>query len=43
MLRKGQKSLRMVEYGGGVHNKKFSVVLLDAAMDSFEDAIDVLK
>jgi hypothetical protein len=43
MLRKGQENLRIVEYGGGVHNKKYSVVLLDAAMDNFEDAIDMLK
>jgi hypothetical protein len=39
----GQENLRIVEYGGGVHNKKYSVVLLDAAMNNFEDAIDLLK
>jgi len=39
----GQENLRIVEYGGGVHNKKYSVVLLDAAMNNFEDAIDLLN
>jgi hypothetical protein len=43
MLLKGKKSLRMVEYGGGSHNYKFSIVLLDGAMNNFEDLIDLLK
>ena len=43
MLRKGQKYLRLVEYGGGVHNYKYSIVLLDDAMNKFEDLIDMLK
>jgi hypothetical protein len=43
MLKKGQESLRIVEYGGGVHNKKYSIMLLDSAMDNFEDAIDLLN
>ncbi len=43
MLKAGQENLRIVEYGGGVHNKKYSVMLLDSAMDNFEDAIDLLS
>ncbi len=43
MLRKGQGSLRTVEYGGGVHNKKYSIILLDSALNNFEDVIDLLK
>ncbi|MBW2143994.1 MAG: hypothetical protein JRG75_06325 [Deltaproteobacteria bacterium] len=43
MLRKGQKNLRLVENGGGVHNYKYSIVLLDDAMNNFEDLIDLLK
>ena len=43
MLRKGQKNLRLIEYGGGVHNYKYSIVLLDDAMNNFEDLIDLLK
>jgi nitrate/TMAO reductase-like tetraheme cytochrome c subunit len=39
----GQENLSIVEYGGGVHNKKYSVVLLDAAIDNFEDLIDYLN
>ena len=43
MLQKGQKNLRLVEYGGGVHNQKYSVMLLDEAMNNLEDLIDVLN
>lgn len=43
MLKEGQENLHIVEYGGGVHNKKYSIVLLDAAMNNFEDAIDLLS
>jgi hypothetical protein len=42
MLKQGQEYMSLVEYGGGVHNKKYSVMLLDEAMNSFEDAIDLL-
>ncbi len=42
MLKEGREYLSLVEYGGGVHNKKFSVMLLDNAMNNFEDAIDLL-
>ena len=43
MFAAGQENLRIVEYGGGVHNKKYSVMLLDVAMNNFEDAIDLLS
>ncbi len=43
MLRQGQENMRIVEYGGGVHNNKYSIVLLDTAMNNFEDAIDLLS
>jgi hypothetical protein len=42
MVKEGQENMRIVEYGGGVHNKKYSVMLLDEAMNNFEDAIDLL-
>ena len=42
ILEKGRDHLRIVEYGSGVHNKKYSIMLLDAAMNNFEDAIDLL-
>jgi hypothetical protein len=43
MLQKGQKNLRLVEYGGGVHNQKYSIMLLDDAMNNLEDLIDLLN
>jgi hypothetical protein len=42
MITLGQENMNIVEYGGGVHNKKYSVILLDDAMNKFEDAIDLL-
>ena len=43
MLKNGQENLRIVNGGGGVHNKKFSVYLIDVAIENFEDATDMLK
>ncbi len=43
MLKLGQESMQIVEFGGGVHNQKYSIMLLDDAMNKFEDAIDLLK
>jgi hypothetical protein len=42
LLKEGRGYMHLVEYGGGVHNKKYSVMLLDEALNSFEDAIDLL-
>ena len=42
MVKQGEEGLSIVEYGGGVHNKKYSIMLIDAALTSFEDAIDSL-
>jgi len=39
LLKDGQENLRIVDAGGGVHNKKFSVLLIDIAIENFEDAI----
>jgi hypothetical protein len=43
LLKEGQENMHIVEYGGGVHNKKYSIILLDSAMDNFEDTIDLLS
>ncbi len=43
LFAEGQGNVQIVQYGGGVHNKKYSVVLLDAAMNNFEDLIELLK
>jgi hypothetical protein len=42
MLKEGQENLRTVEYGNGIHNKKYSIILIDSALNSFEDIIDYL-
>ena len=42
LLKEGREYMNLVEYGGGVHNKKYSVMLLDEAMNNFEDAIDLI-
>ena len=43
MLREGQENLRIIDAGGGVHNQKYSIMLIDAAMKNFEDVIDYLE
>ncbi len=43
MMREGQENLRIVKYGGGVHNMKYAVILLDSAMNNFEDVLDLLR
>jgi hypothetical protein len=43
MLQEGQQNLKMVQFGNGVHNKKYALYLLDAAMIRFEDALDYIE
>ncbi|TES93279.1 MAG: hypothetical protein E3J94_01670 [Desulfobacteraceae bacterium] len=43
MLKEGKENLNIVEFGNGVHNKKYSIMLIDAAINRFEDMIDYLK
>jgi hypothetical protein len=43
MFKEGQENMQVVEAGGGVHNQKYSIQLLDSAMSRFEDAIDLVK
>ncbi len=43
MLKQGQDNLRIVEYGNGVHNRKYAMMLLDAAMNNFEDLVEDLE
>jgi hypothetical protein len=42
MLKQGRTDLSIVQFGNGVHNKKYSMMLLDAALTNFEDVIDEL-
>lgn len=43
MLKKGRADMHIVQFGNGVHNKKYSIMLIDAAINSFEDMIDYLE
>jgi len=43
MLKEGQENLNIVKFGNGVHNKKYSIMLIDAALNRFEDMIDSLE
>ena len=43
MLERGRENLNIVLFGNGVHNKKYSMLLIDAAITSFEDLIDYLE
>jgi hypothetical protein len=40
MVAEGQGNIQIVVAGGGVHNKKYSVLLLDIAMEKFDNAIE---
>jgi hypothetical protein len=42
MLKQGREDLKIVQFGNGVHNKKYSMMLLDAALTNFEDLLDEL-
>ena len=43
LLDKGQKTLDIVEFGNGVHNKKYSIMLIDEAMNSIYAVLDTLE
>jgi len=43
MLKEGQDNLNIVKFGNGVHNKKYSIMLIDAAISRFEDMTDFLE
>jgi formate-dependent nitrite reductase cytochrome c552 subunit len=43
MIKQGREDLNIVQFGNGVHNKKYSMMLLDAALTNFEDLIDELE
>jgi hypothetical protein len=43
MLKQGQGYIDMVRYGNGVHNKKYSIMLIDAAISSFEEVMDYVE
>jgi hypothetical protein len=43
MLNEGRENLNIVKFGNGVHNKKYSIMLIDAAITHFENMMDYLE
>ena len=43
MLSNGRENLNIVKFGNGVHNKKYSIMLIDAAITHFENMIEYLE
>jgi len=43
MLNEGRQNLTTVQFGNGVHNKKYAIFLLDAAITRFEDVIGFIE
>ncbi len=43
MISEGRKYLDIVRFGNGVHNKKYSIMILDEAFAKFEEAIEVIE
>ncbi len=43
LMEKGRKSLDIVEFGNGIHNKKYSIMLIDDALTSFETVLDEVE
>lgn len=42
MIAAGRELLNIVRVGNGVHNKKYSIMILDEAIANFEDTIDLI-
>jgi len=42
MLSEGREFMNTVKYGGGVHNNRYSIMLLDLAMNNFEEIVNLL-
>ncbi len=43
MLGEGQENLKIVQAGGGVHNKKYSALLIDTAIERFDLILEDLE
>ena len=43
MIAKGSELVNIVRFGNGVHNKKYSITIIDGAFGYFEDSIDLLE
>jgi len=42
-IERGRDYLNIIEFGNGVHNKKYAIMLIDAAITRFEDMIDDIE
>jgi len=42
ILAEGRENINIVQFGNGVHNKKYSIMLLDAAITRFDEMIDFI-
>ncbi|MCP4767459.1 MAG: cytochrome C [Gammaproteobacteria bacterium] len=43
MIAKGSELVNIVRFGNGVHNKKYSIGIIDGAFGYFEDSIELLE
>jgi uncharacterized protein (DUF2164 family) len=43
LLATGQKAFDLVEFGNGVHNKKYSIMLIDEGLNSVYAVLDILE
>ncbi|MDO9028324.1 MAG: cytochrome c3 family protein, partial [Candidatus Roizmanbacteria bacterium] len=43
LLKDGQENLRLVDIGGGVHNKKYAMLVIETAVERFEELMEELK
>jgi hypothetical protein len=43
MFNKAEHYFNIVQHGNGAHNKKYSIILIDAALNNYEDIIDSIE
>jgi len=43
MLAEGRANINIVQYGNGVHNKKYSLLLIDAAINKYDELIEYIE
>ena len=43
MLAEGRENINIVQFGNGVHNKKYSLLLIDAAINKYDEVIEYVE
>jgi hypothetical protein len=43
MLTEGRENINIVQFGNGVHNKKYSLLLIDAAINKYDELIEYVE